>query len=238
MAKDGKPPARHSPTLPSVLRDVTVSDHLQSGSDFSFGPRGWILERRKRVVDRSRDLMLSQASQSSAYEGLLDARIRVAKKFSEVADLANLLAEEQREREHRRTVSENRRVVEDLEAAHNIRLTIAQQDLEIARMHEQVVRAQRNLEASRRVADVQVDAWYAQASAQRNEAEAVKQDTAVDLQRTHSVTSPDVVKSAMAEELAKAIATIDNEIELATGRGNTTAVLALQNVRARLKSVP
>ena len=111
MADERRLPARHSSRLPSVLQDVTASDHLPSGSHFSFGTQAWILERRKRLVNRSTELMVSQASQSAAYAGLLDARVRVAEKFGEVSDLPSQVAEQQREREHRRTLSENRRLV-------------------------------------------------------------------------------------------------------------------------------
>jgi hypothetical protein len=236
MADERKLPARHSPTLPSVVRDVTASDHLPSGSHFSFGTQAWILERRKRLVDRSTELMLSQASQSAAYAGLLDARIRVAEKFGEVADLSSVLAEQQREREHRRTLSENRRVVESLKAAHDVRLAIAQQDLELARTQEHIVRAQRNLDAARRVKDIEVDSWYAQAAARRNEAEATRQDSDADLLRTQSTASPDAIKTAIADQLAATLAAVEHQIELERERGNAAGVMALSNVRARLKA--
>lgn len=235
MSDERKVPARQSSGYP-VLRDVATGNHLQSGEDFWFGSRAGILERRKRVSDNATALMQSQARQADAYTGLIDARMRVARKFGELADLPNLLAEEQREREHARGLSETRRASEIMRTAHDLRLMLAQQDLEYARTQEQIVRARRNLEAAERVKDAEIDAWYQQATSRRNEAEATRQDTDADLRRTAASPAPDSLKAAAADELARAIATIDNEIELARQRGNAAGVLALQNIKARLNS--
>jgi hypothetical protein len=236
MSDDSKVPARHSSTLPSVVRDMTTGDHLPSGREFWFGTQAGVLERRKRVVDNSTALMLSQQQQANAYTGLIDARMRTARKFGELADLPNLLADDQREREHARALSEHRRVLENVNAVHALHVAIAQHDVEIARIREQGVRADRNLEAARRVKDAEIDAWYQQAAARRNESEATRQDTDADLHRTQSTANPDAVKAAMEEQLAQALAAVEHQIELERERGNLAGVMALSNVRARLRA--
>ncbi len=236
MSDDRKLPARHAPSLPSVLKDVTGSNHLRSGEEYWFGPQWYVLEKRKRVVDASTALMRSQAAQGDAYVGLLDARVRTARKFGELGDLANLLAEEQREREHARALGETRRVIETLRAAHDVQLAIAKNNLELARTQEQVVRAQRNLEAARRVADVEIDAWYQAAAAKRNESEATRQDTDHDLHNTQPPASLDALKDAAKQQLAADLAFIEQQIELERERGNAAAVMTLSNLRARLRA--
>jgi hypothetical protein len=210
-------------------------DRLPAGNHW-FGLERNVIARNTAVVDNDTAYKLARVRQADAQVANIDARIRLARKYAEVLDLQNLLAEDQRQREHARDLAETRRVGEKLAASQSMRMTVLQHELDSAKAREQIVRAERNLEAARRVADVQVDQWYQQAAASRNEATATRQDTDADLRRTQATASPDALKAAADDELARALATIDNEIELARQRGNAAAVLALQNIKARLKS--
>jgi hypothetical protein len=233
---DPKVPARRAPVLPSVIQDVTTSDLLPKGNHW-LGFEADVLERNTRVVDNSTGYLLARAKQSDAYIGLLRARMRIAHAYAEVLDLPNAIADAQREREHARAHAEHRRTLDTVNAVHELALQIAKNEAELAKAREQAVRNQRNREAAERVKDAEIDQWYSEATARRNEAEAVRQDSAADLQRgTQAAPSPDALKAARAEELAAAIATITNEIELARARGNAAGVLTLQNLLARLRA--
>jgi hypothetical protein len=230
-----KLPARHATELPSVLGDIDIARSLTKGNH-SFGFEVNVLAKNTKVVDGSTSYNHARARQSDSLLSLLDAKIRLARKLVELRDLPNLLAEDQREREHARVLAEQRRTLELVKVVHEMHLTLARHETELPKQREQGVRAERNLEAARRVADTLVDTWYQQAAAQRNEAEAVKQDTDHDLKRTQPAVSPDAIKGAVEQELAKTVAIIEHEIELAKQRSNPAAVLALQNFLARLKA--
>jgi hypothetical protein len=232
---DEKVPARRTPALPSVFNDIFGADNLPAGRH-SFGFQRDVIANNQRVVDNSSSYNMARARQSDSLAALLDARIRLGLKYAEVVDLPNVLAEAQRQREHARVLAEQRRALELVKVVHEMHLTLARHETELAKQREQGVRAERNLDAARRVADTLVDTWYQQAMAQRNEAEAVKQDTDHDLKRAQPAVSTDAIKGAVEQELAKTVAIIEHEIELARQRSNPAAVLALQNFLARLKA--
>lgn len=232
---DRRVPARRNSTLPSLITDEMRNDQLPAGNH-RFGLQRNVISRNTAVVEYDTAYKLARVRQADAQVANIDARIRLARKYAEVVDLHNLLAEEQRQREHARDLAETHRVGDKLKASHDLRMALLQHELDSAKVREQIVRADRNLEAARRVADVQIDSWYQQAAAARNESEAVRQDTDADLRGTQPTIAPDALKAAAADELGRALATIDNEIELARQRGNAGAVLALQNIKARLRS--
>ena len=164
----------------------------------------------------------------------MDSRVTVAAKL---ADLENVLVEIQRQKDHDRWRAERARESEQLQAAYDLKIMLARKEAELAKAEESVIRAQRNCEAADRVKATEIDVWYAEAQARRNNAHAERDDTAADLNRTAaSPSNPDTPKSSAAAELAQLFATLDDQIELEKQRGNQQAVLALQNVRARLKA--
>jgi hypothetical protein len=232
---DKKVPARQSPALPSVFNDIFGADNLPAGRH-TWGFQRDVIANNQRVVDNSTAYNLARARQSDSLAALLDARIRLGLKYAEVVDLPNVLAEAQRQREHARVLAEQRRALELVKVVHELHLTVARHETDLAKQREQGVRAERNLEAARRVAPAQIDEWYQAAAARRNEAEAVRQDSDVDLKRTQPATSADAIKSAIEQEMAKVVAITEHEIELAKQRGNPAAALALQNFLARVKA--
>lgn len=160
---DPKVPARRGSSLPSILSEVMSSEHLPAGNAW-FGPQAGVIARKQGVVDNSTSYNLARARQTDSLGSLIDSRMRLARKYSEVVDLPNVLHEDQRQREHARALSEHRRVLENVNAVHELHRAVAQHDLEIARIREQGVRAHRNLEAAQRVKDAEIDSWYAQAA--------------------------------------------------------------------------
>ena len=233
---DPKVPARQTASLPSIISEVMSSEHLPAGNAW-FGPQAGVLARRQGVVDNSISYNLARARQADSMGSLIDSRIRLARKYAEVLDLPHLIAEDQRQREHARGLAENRRVLENVNAVHDLHLAVARHDLEIAKIRELGVRAQRNLEAAQRVKDVEIDSWYAAAAARRNESEAVRQDSDTDLRRgTQSSANPDALKAAAEQQLATILDALEHQIELERGRGNAQAVMTLTNLRARLKA--
>lgn len=162
--------------------------------------------------------------------------MRIARKIAELADLPNLIAEEQRSREHQRWKAEQDRQAARTQVAYNEQLAAARHTVALAQIGEAAVRAERNLEAARRVKDAQLDQWYAEAQARTNNAKAECEDTVADL-GYHSPAGPttSTVDEAAAQK-ARDLAVLDNQIELERQRGNEAAVMALLNLRARLAS--
>ncbi|MGE3702250.1 MAG: hypothetical protein AB7G08_26265 [Hyphomicrobiaceae bacterium] len=179
--------------------------------------------------------MKAREQQHDQYGRLIEAKMRLMRKAAEVRDLPNLIAEEQRQREHARSLAETRRAVETVAAVHELHLAIARHEVEIAKTREQGVRAQRNLEAAQRVKDAEIDSWYQAAAARANNATAEYQDTLADLQRGQTAPDPGATASAAANQRAADLAVLDHEIELERQRGNQAAVFALTNLRARLQ---
>ncbi len=232
---DPKVPARPDSALPALLSEAMRSEHLPTGNH-AFGFQHNVIARNQRVVDASTSYNLARARQSDSLISVIDSRMRLARKYAEVIDLPNLIADDQRQREHSRAISEHRRVLENVNAVHELHLAIAQHDLEIAQIRERGVRAHRNLEAAQRVKDAEIDSWYAQAAARRNESEATRQDTDADLHRSQSATTSDALKAVATEQVAQALAAVEHQIELERDRGNAAGVLALSNLRARLRA--
>jgi hypothetical protein len=233
---DSKVPSPYADPLPSVFGDLGRPGELATGNAW-FGREHSVLARRQRAVDASTSHLKAREAQHDQYGRLIDAKMRIMRKIAEVADLPNLIAEEQRQREHARILAEHRRVLDGVNATHDLELALARQNVELTRVREQGVRAQRNLQAAERVSDVEVARWYAEAQARANNAEAERQDTAVDLARGSQVASaPTVAQGAAAKQRAQDLQTVEHQIELERERGNQAAVLALMNLRARLKA--
>lgn len=196
-----------------------------------FGPARSVAERNARFLEQDTRRIEAHTARTRAVASLLDARIDVAAK---IADLENVLVEIQRQKDHERWRAEQRRDSEHLQVAYNVQISQATKEAELAKARERLIRAQRNCEAAARVKESEIDQWYHAAEARRNEAQAEFQDTAADLTRA---ASPEVVNKGGAAEIAQLFATLDHQIELEKARGNTEAVLALANARARLKAV-
>jgi hypothetical protein len=231
---DPKLPARRTPPLPSIFKDITSSDQLTQG-------RGWFersaLDRKTRTVDSSTANYLARQKQSDAYTALIEARMRIARTLAELADLPNLIAEEQHQREHVRLQNDHRRALERAQAIYDLKIALARNDAELSRLKEKAVRAERNHEAALRVKDTEIDAWYAQARSRANSATAQFQDTAADLARGPlTAVDPAATAAAATQQREHDIAALDHEIELQRGRGDQHAVLALMNAKARLKA--
>ena len=227
---EAKPPAKRGTSLPSVFADVGSAAQLPAGNHW-LGFQSSVLKRNGAVVQRSADYLDARRRQSNAYTALIDARMRIARKLAELADLPNVLAEDQRGREHARLVAETSRQSARVEARRAGELAAIRHATELARLQEARVRAERNLEAAQRVKDAQLDEWYAQAQARTNNALAEFQDTRADLAGAGPSPSGD---SAQAEKAAL-MPLLDQQIELERGRGNEAAVLALLNLKALLK---
>ena len=227
-------PVKHSSPVSSLFSDViSPTDNLPTGNAW-LGPQAGVIARNTRVINNSTTNLTSRRGQSDAFSALLDARMRLCRKYAELADLPNVIAEEQREREHVRGLAENRRVHERLVSGHDIMLAMARNETDLAKQHEKSVRAQRNHEAAIRVKDVEIDQWYAQARARTNNSRADEQDTFADLNRTapSSADSDDAVATHRNETLAL----LNHQVELEKQRGNAAAVLALNNAIARIKA--
>ena len=231
---DPKLPVRHSSSVPSLFSDViSPTDNMPAGKAW-FGFEADVIGRNTHTVDNSTAYLVSRRGQSDAFSALLDARMRLGRRYAELADLPSVIAEEQREREHVRGLAENRRVLERLVSGHDIMLAMARNETDLAKQHEKTVRAQRNHEAAIRVKDVEIDQWYAEARARTNNSRADEQDTFADLNRTapSSADSDDAVATHRNDTLAL----LYHQIELEKQRGNAAAVLALNNAIARIKA--
>lgn len=231
---DPKLPVKRPSPVSALFSDVaSPTDNMPAGKAW-FGFEADVIARNTHTVDNSTANLCSRRGQSDAFSALLDARMRLGRKYAELADLPNLIAEEQREREHVRGLAENRRVLERLVSGHDIMLAMARNETDLAKQHEKAVRAQRNHEAAIRVKDVEIDEWYAQARARTNNSRADEQDTFADLNRTAptSADSDDAVAAHRNETLALLI----HQVELEKQRGNAAAVLALNNAIARIKA--
>ena len=229
-----KVPAKRTTSMPSVFSDVTSpTDNLPAGNHW-FGFQGDVIASNTNVVNVSTGYLGARRAQSDALASLIDARMRVARKYAELADLPNVIGDEQREREHVRGLAENRRVLERIVSAHAIMLAMSTHETNLSKQREQAVRAQRNHDAAVLVSPEEINHWRAEARARANNALADEQDTAADLRRA-TPSHADPAENA-AFHLADTLALLDNEIELAKQRGNAAAVLVLQNARPRLKS--
>lgn len=229
---DPKVPARIVPQLPSLLSDVMSSDHLPAGNHW-FGLERDVIANNQRVVDNSAAYNTSRARQTDSYIELLRARMRAAHVCSEIADLPNALGNAQREREHSRSLAEDRRVLERLAAVHELKMALARHDTELAQQREKAVRADRNRITAETVKDEQIQQWYHEQQARANEARATYQDTAHDLNRAPASDQP---RTADAQDLEQLLATLDDQLAKEKARNNSQAVMALQNLRARIKS--
>lgn len=228
---DAKLPTRR-PSLPAILREIGMPGDRPVGKHW-LGFQRSVIARNTRVVAADVDYLDARRRQADAYLALIEARLRVAQKIAELIDLPNRLHDDQRQREHARHLAEQKRALERLQADYDRRIATARNEAELARVQETGVRASRNFEAARRVKESEIDRWYAEAEARRNNAEADRQDTAADLVRDHPQT-PDAATGRGVQRAAD-LAVLDHQIELERQRGNEAAVLALMNLRARLQ---
>ena len=227
-----KLPARRPDLLPSVLREIGTPAERPTGNHW-FGFQRNVIARNTRVVDADIAYLEARRRQGDAYVALIDARFRIAQKIAELIDLPNRINDEQRAREHARHLAERKRELERLQAAYERAFAIARNDVELARLHEGGVGASRNLEAAQRVKDVEIDSWYSQAQARRNNSQAERDDTLADLQR---MTAGPAEAHSLGRQRSSDLAVLDHQIELERQRGNEAAVLALLNLRARLQA--
>jgi hypothetical protein len=229
---DAKLPARRPAPLPSLFSDIGSAAHLPHGNH-TLGFQSGVLTRNANVVQRSADYLDARRRQSDAYTALVDARMRIARKLAELTDLPNVIAEDQREREHARLMAEEARFAARMEAMRRAEAATVRHASEITRLHEARVRSERNLEAAQRVKEAEIDRWYAEAQARKNNALAEREDTAADLGRAAS--PPPAATTAAQDSLADILAQLDHQIEIERQRGNTEAAAALLNMRARLQ---
>ena len=215
-----------------VIKAVGTPADLPAGNHW-FGFERNVLAKNTKVVDASTGYLEARRRQSAAYTALLEERMRIAQKLAELMDLPNRILDEQRAREHARHVAEQKRTLERLQAEYDRRLALARNEAELAKLDEIGVRANRNLEAARRVSPAEIDRWYAEAEARKNNAVAEREDTIIDLQRGQADSS--AASAAGAAQRGADLAVLDHQIELERQRGNEGAVLALLNLRARLR---
>jgi hypothetical protein len=232
---ESKVPARRPGSLPSTFSQIGTPADLPAGNHW-LGFQSGVLARNTAVVERSADYLDARRRQSDSYSALIDARMRIARKLAELADLPNVIAEDQRQREHARLIAEDARLAQRVQAVRTGELGKVRHDTELARLQEERVRAERNLEAAQRVKEAEIDRWYAEAQARKNNALVEREDTAADLNRTTSNAGPEA--KAAADPLAHTLALLDHQIEIERQRGNTEAAAALINLRARLKGSP
>jgi hypothetical protein len=219
-----------------MFSQIGTPADLPTGNHW-LGFQSGVIARNTQVVERSSAYLDARRRQSDAYTALIDARMRIARKIAELADLHNVLSEDQREREHRRWQAEVARAAARGQADYDRRFADARNEAELARLQEIVVRAQRNLEAAERVKEAEIDRWYAEAQSRTNNAKAEFQDTAVDLARgAPADATGSAPNDAAGQQKAQDMALLDHQIELERSRGNEGAVLALLNLKALLKA--
>jgi hypothetical protein len=214
----------------STLGDLPTT--LPSTSGAWLGSRTYVIKKDADFVEAHTRLLIARGKQCDALNELVEKRIALGAK---IADLHNVLAEQQRVRDHERWHAERKRQHDRMQADYDDLLAVTRNETELDRAREVGIRAQRNREAAQRVKQSEIDAWYHAAQARRNNARAEDQDTAADLARTPSEPpSESATKQAAEAQRAHDLATLDNEIELQRQRGNDAAMLALLNLRARL----
>ena len=224
---DARLPAHRANSVPPATGNVGRSADLPAGNHW-LGFERDVIVKNTSVVDNSTGYLLARRRQSDAYAALIDARMRIAEKIAELADLPHRIAAEQRAREHVRDLDDKRHELERLNADIERRLAAARAATELARIEETSVRATRNLEAAQRVKESEIDRWQAEAEARRNNAAAERADTLADLQRP--LPPPGGEPGHSFADL------LDHQIELERQRGNEHAVMALLNLRARIKA--
>lgn len=232
---DFKPPAKRQPAPPAVIRNVGSAADLPTGNHW-LGFEANVLARNTRVVGRSADYLDARRRQSDSYTELIDARMRIARKLAELADLHNVIAEDQSAREYSRWQAQQARQAGHAQAAHDAEVASVRSQVELTRLQEINVRAQRNLEAAQRVKEAEIDRWYAEAQSATNNARAEFQDTVADLKAAASQGNEPATPGAASRQREHDLSVLDHQIEIEKQRGNEQAVLVLQNLRARLRA--
>jgi hypothetical protein len=234
MSDEKKLPAVRpsTPISRTTLGDLPTTLPGKSGA--WFGSKTYVAKKDAEFVETHTRLLKARGEQCDAPNSLIDKRIELGAK---IADLHNLLAEQQRLRDHERWQAERKRHHERMQADYDDQVALARNETELDRAREAAVRAQRNREAAERVKQSEIDAWYHAAEARRHNAVAESQDTAADLASSPAhPPSHTAVQQAADAQRAHALAVLDNQIDLERQRGNETAVLALLNLRARLSA--
>jgi len=221
--------------LPATSRPSALGSlpDLPSSSGAWFGTRTSIMRKDADFIREHQRYLDARVKQIKSAHELVDERISIAAK---IADMDNILIEIQRSREHERWQNEQKRNSERIQAAYDNQISVARKEGQLAQAREALTRAQRNCEAAERVAPAQVDQWYAEAEARKNNALAERQDTAADLARGRSSRDGGAPADAAAAQRALDLETVEHQIELERERGNQSAVLALMNLRARLRA--
>ena len=134
----------------------------------------WQLNANRRALDARAALIRAAEQNYVAQTALATAYLAASKAASEVADLPQILAEEQRGREHRRSLAHHDREREIENALRAGELTRLKHNRALAEAEAKVVLAERNHKAAKTIADVEVERWLASAQAARFEAHGSK----------------------------------------------------------------
>jgi hypothetical protein len=231
MSDDKKLPVARPTTAVSRTPIGDLPTTLPSSSGAWFGSRTYLTKKDADFIEAHTRLLKARAGQCDALSTLIDKRIELAAK---IADLHNVLEEQQRVRDHERWQADRKREHERMQADYDRLLEVARNKTELDRAREAGIRAQRNREAAERVKQSEIDAWYHAAEARRHNALAESQDTADDLRRSPDQPVPEsAIKQATDTQRAHDLAVLDNQIEIERQRGNEAALMALINLRAR-----
>jgi hypothetical protein len=234
MSNDAKLPATRPATGVTRLTLGDMPTTLPSTSGAWFGSRTYVTTKDAEFVEAHTRLLQARGKQCDALNELIEKRIKLSGK---IGDLHNVLAEQQRVRDHDRWEAERRRQYARMQADYDDQITLARNQASLERAREAAIRAQRNREADERVKQSEIDAWYHAAEARRHNAVADSQDAEADLTRAPNEPRSEAASQQAAEsQRAHALAVLDNQIELERQRGNEAAVLALLNLKARLSA--
>ena len=238
MSKKDIVPYGGNNTLPELSRTaldcVPVPSHRPAEFfDIFRSPTDIVRRDTDYVVERGHyvDARINEVRKTTT---LVQERINAA---ALIADIENRLIEIQRATDHERYRNESSRNAEKVRMAYDNRIAVEKKEAELIRAREGHIRAQRNCDAAERLAPAQVDEWYAQQEARKSAAFADRQDALADLARgSNSGVNPAAAADAAARQREHDLAAIEHEIELQRERGNAPAVLALSNLRARLRA--
>jgi len=229
----------YSGNLPALSREVMeclphLPAHRRSAFLDLFRSDTRIMELDTEYVVQHGHYLDARINQIQKTRTLIRERIGAA---SDIADMENAIIEIQRSKEHERWMNEASRNAAKVEGAYNHKIAVANKETELARAQERLVRARRNVDAAERLAPGQVDEWYAAQEAKKANAFAERQDALADLaQGRVPAVDPKIAADAAARSREEALAVVENELELQRARGNAAAVMALSNLRARLRA--
>ncbi|MGE3702633.1 MAG: hypothetical protein AB7G08_28285 [Hyphomicrobiaceae bacterium] len=229
----------YSGQLPALSREVMdclphLPAHRRSAFLDLFRSDTRIMQLDADYIFEHRRYLDARINQIQKARTLVKERIAVA---ADIANMENAIIEIQRAKEHERWMNEANRNAVKVEGAYNHKIAVTNKETELARAQERLVRARRNVDAAERLAPGQVDEWYSAQEARKANALAERQDAFADLAQGRAPpVDPRAAADAAARQREEALAVVDNEIELQRSRGNSAAVMALSNLRARLRA--